>query len=172
MLNNEKLVRRLKKIFIYLRDNWGITFYRITVESKIPYSSLKYMMDGKFEWKLNHLLSIVDFLNRNNVKVSLEELLNFDKKIPLSKFLNTDKADFKKVIDDEEHKYKRHIKFNYNKPLNFHRESEELAKEIVRSIKESPLFLNKKISVGLKISSNNFDFHKDMIFVNGKKLKD
>ena len=172
MLNNEKLVRRLKKIFTYLRDNWGITFYRIAVESKIPYSSLKYMMDGNFEWKLNHLLSIVDFLNRNNVKISLDELLNFDDKTPLSKFMNTEKADFKKVIFSDEHKYIKNSVWAINKRPSFQKETEELTKEIVEIIKDSPLFTNKKISVGLQVSGKNFDYHQDINFLNGKKLKD
>ena len=80
MLDNIKLNRRLKRIIKDLRERWNITPYRIAVESDIPHSSLKYMIDGKFEWKLNHLLSFVDFLNRNNCKVSLRDLLDFDEK--------------------------------------------------------------------------------------------
>ena len=178
MLNNEKLVRRLKKIFIYLRDNWGITLYRIAVESQIPHSSLKYMMDGKFEWKLNHLLSIVDFLNRNNVKISLEELLNFDDKTTLSQIMNTEKADFREVIYGDKEGYKAFVKSGESviprvvKPRGFITEAQELTQEITERIKESPLFKNQRISVGIKISDKNFDFHQDLNFLNGKKLKD
>ena len=67
-----------------MREDWGIKPYRIAVETKIPHSCLKYMVDDKFEWKLNHLLSIVDFLNRNNAKISLNDLLDFKIKKPLS----------------------------------------------------------------------------------------
>ena len=178
MLNNEKLVRRLKKIFIYLRDNWGITLYRIAVESKITHSSLKYMIDGKFEWKLNHLLSIVDFLNRNNVKISLEELLNFDDKTTLSQIMNTEKADFREVIYGDKEGYKAFVKSGESviprvvKPRGFITEAQELTQEITERIKESPLFKNQRISVGIKISDKNFDFHLDLNFLNGKKLKD
>jgi len=63
MLDNDKLNRRLKKIFKELKDKWRLTPYRIAVETGIPHSSLKYMVDGKFEWKLNHMLAVVDFLN-------------------------------------------------------------------------------------------------------------
>ena len=178
MLNNEKLNRRLKKIFTYLRDNWGITLYRIAVESKIPHSSLKYMIDGKFEWKLNHLLSIVDFLNRNNVKISLEELLNFDDKTTLSQIMNTDKADFREVIYGDKEGYKTFVKSGESiipkavRPRGIMIESEELTQEITERIKESPLFKSHRISVGIKISDKNFDFHQDLNFLNGKKLKD
>ena len=98
MLNNEKLNKRIKKIFSYLRKNWDIKPYRIAVETKIPHSSLKYMVDEKFDWKLNHLLSIIDFLNQNNIIISLDDLLNFDDNKPISEIMNTDKADFKSVI--------------------------------------------------------------------------
>lgn len=178
MLNNEKLVRRIKKIFIYLRDNWGITTYRIAVESKIPHSSLKYMLDDRFEWKLNHLLSFVDFLNRNKVKISLEELLNFDDKTPLSQIMNTEKADFREVIYSDKKGYKTFIKSGESiipkviKPRDFITEAQELTQEITEHLKESPLFKNQKISVGLKISDKNFDFHEKLNFLNGKKLKD
>jgi len=47
MLNNEKLNRRIIKIMKYLREYWKITPYRIAVESNIPHSSLKYMVDGR-----------------------------------------------------------------------------------------------------------------------------
>ena len=72
MLDNQKLNRRLKRVIKDLKERWGITPYRIAVESDIPHSSLKYMLDGKFEWKLNHLLSFLDFLNRNGAKVSFK----------------------------------------------------------------------------------------------------
>jgi hypothetical protein len=181
MLNNEKLNRRLKKIIKDLREKWGITPYRIAVESNIPHSSLKYMLDGKFEWKLNHLLSFIDFLNRNNAKISLEDLLDFDNKKSLTQFMNSEKADFRQVIygDREGFKnlamagdtipaapYAREIK-----PRDFQVESEGLTQELKEIIKESTLFKNHKISIGLKVSSKNFDFHKDLNFNNGRESK-
>jgi hypothetical protein len=181
MLNNEKLNNRLKKIFKYLRENWGIKRYRIALETNISHSSLKYMIDEKFEWKLNHLLSIIDFLNRNNVKISLDNLLDFDNTKTISQIMNTENADFRKVIYGEK-KYKLlttkdkpidAIKSNKlkNKPGNFQRESENLVKEITENIKESSLCDKHKISFGLKISGKNFDFHRDLNFSGGKQLK-
>ena len=170
MLNNEKLNRRIKKIFSYLRENWDIKPYRIAVETKIPHSSLKYMVDEKFDWKLNHLLSIVDFLNQNNIKISLDDLLNFDDKKSISEIMNIDKADFRSVIYGDSDK--PNINLVIKKPLNIQKESEEMAKEITEVIKESPLFKNYRISYNFKVSDKNFDYHHDITFLNGKKLKD
>jgi|WetSurMetagenome_2_1015567.scaffolds.fasta_scaffold161180_2 hypothetical protein len=181
MLNNEKLNNRLKKIFKYLRENWGIKRYRIALETNISHSSLKYMIDEKFEWKLNHLLSIIDFLNRNNVKISLDNLLDFENSKTMSQIMNTENADFRKVIYSKK-KYELLtakdkpidiIKSNKskNKPRNFQKESESLVKEIAEDIKESSLYDKHKISFGLKISGKNFNFHKDLKFSNGKQLK-
>jgi hypothetical protein len=182
MLNNEKLNRRLKKIVKDLKEKWGITPYRIAVESNIPHSSLKYMFDGKFEWKLNHLLSFIDFLNRNNAKISLEDLLDFENKKSLSQIMNTEKADFRKVIYGDKEGYKNllgsgdssvplNARIRDIKPKDFQVESEGLTQEISEVVKESPLFKHHKISVGIKVSSKNFDFHKDINFSNGRELK-
>ena len=182
MLNNEKLNRRLKKIIKDLREKWGITPYRIAVESNIPHSSLKYMLDGKFEWKLNHLLSFIDFLNRNNAKISLEDLLDFENKKSLAQIMNSEKADFRQVIYGDKEGYKSFSVSNDSvlpltayarevKPKDFQAESEGLTLEITEIIKESPLFKNHKISIGIKVSSKNFDFHKDVNFSNGRELK-
>jgi hypothetical protein len=172
MLNNSKLNRRIKKIFGYLRENWDIKPYRIAVETKIPHSSLKYMMDGKFEWKLNHLLSITDFLNRNNAIISLSDLLNFDDKKSLAEIMNTKKADFTEVVNSEPGRRKKSVFPKIRKPANIQKESEEITKEISEIIKESPLFKKHRISFNLKVSNNNFDYHQDLNFLNGKKLKD
>ena len=170
MLNNEKLNRRIKKIFNYLKEDWDIKAYRIAVETKIPHSSLKYMVDEKFEWKLNHLLSIVDFLNRNNAIISLDDLLNFDDKKSLSEIMNTKKADFRKVVHVDSDK--SNIIPKIKKPINIQKEAEEIAKEITEIIKESPLFKSHRISFHFKVSDKNFDYHQDITFLNGKKLKD
>ncbi|MCX6164226.1 MAG: hypothetical protein NTU73_05095 [Ignavibacteriae bacterium] len=100
MLDNDKLNKRLKNIFKYLRQNWGIKPYRIAVETKIPHSSLKYMVDGKFEWKLNHLLSVTDFLNRYGANISLTDLLDFKNKKSLEQILDMKKADFRIVLSN------------------------------------------------------------------------
>jgi len=172
MLNNLLLNRRIKKIFNYLRENWDIKAYRIAVETKIPHSSLKYMMDEKFEWKLNHLLAITDFLNRNNVVISLSDLLNFEDKKSIAEIMDTSKADFSKVINSEPGRGKRTQFSKGRKPANIQKESEEITKEISEIIKESPLFKKHRISFNLKVSNKNFDFHQDLNFLNGKKLKD
>ena len=171
MLNNDKLIRRLKKIVKYLKERWGITPYRIALESNIPHSSLKYMMDGKFDWKLNHLLSIVDFLNRNNAKISLTDLLDFDSKKSLSEIMNDANADFRQVIYRDVKALQTNVAPEVKKPVDSQKESEILANELTEIIKEHPLFKNHRISIGLKISDKNFDFKKDLRFDNGKVAK-
>ena len=170
MLDNNKLNKRIKKIFKELKDKWRITLYRIAVESNIPHSSLKYMLDGRFEWKLNHLLSIIDFLNRYNTKISLRDLLDFDNKKSLSQIMNTENADFRMAF--------RKIKLIPQKPANkikesidYKAESEGLTKDIAEVIEESLLFKNNKIKVGIKINGKNFDFQKNISFSNEKKSK-
>jgi hypothetical protein len=170
MLDNDKLNKRLKKIFKDLKEKWKITFYRIAVESNIPHSSLKYMLDGKFEWKLNHLLSIIDFLNHYGAKISLPDLLDFKNKKPMSQIMNTEKADFREAYYNKKPVYKKPIQ-TVKKSLDFKVESESLTEEIADVIKETSLFKNSKISVGLKVSRKNFDFKKNINFVAGKLLK-
>ena len=172
MLNNAKLTSRIRKMFKILREKWGITTYRIAVETDIPHSSLKYMMDEKFDWKLNHLLSFVDFLNRNNVKISIEDLLDFENKKSFSQIMNLEKADFRQVIfGDKESLKKFPLGKRPLKPKNFQEESEGLTKELTEIIRDSSLIDKHKISLGLKISGKNFDFHSDVNFSNGKLLK-
>jgi len=171
MLNNLLLNRRIKKIFGYLRENWDIKPYRIAVETKIPHSSLKYMMDGKFEWKLNHLLSIVDFLNRNNAKISLTGLLDFESKKSMSEIMNDANADFRPVIYADLRALQAKATLEIKKPANSQKESEELVRDLTEIIKENPLFKNYKISIGLKVSDKNFDFKKELKFENGKQSK-
>lgn len=173
MLNNIKLNRRIRKIFKMLNEKWGISIYRIAVETEIPHSSLKYMMDERFEWKLNHLLSIIDFLNRNSVKISLKDLLDFENNKPLSQIMNADKADFREVASGLKEGYRRRLNTGQNtaKQRNFQMETEGLLREITDVIRESPLMPLNKISVGVKISGKNFEFHNDLNFLKGKLIK-
>jgi hypothetical protein len=177
MLDNDKLLRRFKKIIKYLKERWGITPYRIAVEANIPHSSLKYMMDGKFEWKLNHLLSFVDFLNRNNAKISLTELLDFTDKKSLNDILNFENADFRPVLYGDKEGFKQFInpvesKPQKEKPVDSKTEADILTQDLVEVIKENPLYKNYQISFEINISNKNFDFKKDLKFGYGKKLKD
>ena len=171
MLNNDKLLRRIKKIVKYLKERWGITPYRIALESNIPHSSLKYMMDCRFEWKLNHLLSIVDFLNRNNAKISLTDLLDFDSKKSLSEIMNEANADFRQVIYRDVKALQTNVAPEVKKPVDSQKESEILANELTEIIKENPLFKNHRISLDIRIKDKNFDFKKDLRFDNGKVAK-
>jgi hypothetical protein len=169
MLNNDKLIKRLFKIFKELKDKWGLTRYRIAVETNIPHSSLKYMMDDKFEWKLNHLLSIVDFLNRNNAKTSLKDLFDFDNKKSLSDIIDFKNADFRDVFYRVPLETRIKKPLEIKKPANPKAEAEELIKDITEAIKDNTLFKNHKITLGLKISDKNFDFKKELKFDKGKK---
>jgi hypothetical protein len=170
MLDNDKLNKRLKNIFKYLRKNWGIKLYRIAVETGIPYSSLKYMVDSKFEWKLNHLLFIIDFLNRYGAKISLKDLLDFKNKKSLSQIMNTKNANFREANIHKQRGYKKPVRVE-KKLVDFKVESKSLAEEITDAIKDTSLFKNSKITVGLKVSGKNFDFQKSINFVNGKITK-
>ena len=170
MLDNDKLNKRLKNIFKYLRENWGIKAYRIAVETNIPHSSLKYMVDEKFEWKLNHLLSITDFLNRYNAKISLNDLLDFKNKKSLSQIMNTEKADFRETIFRKRSGSKIPIRTE-KKPVDFKVETENLIQEIIETIEESHLVKNSKIKVGLKVNGKNLNFQKNLSFANGKLSK-
>lgn len=180
MLDNDKLNRRLKKIFKELKEKWRLTPYRIAVETGIPHSSLKYMVDEKFEWKLNHLLAVIDFLNRYGAKISLKDLLDFDNKKSLSQIMNADEADFREAIFKSRIK---NIKKLYGKspyfpktekepkPIDTKKETELLTQEIAEVIKENRLFKNSKITVGVKINGKNLDFKKNLNFANGKQIK-
>jgi len=176
MLDNDKLNRRLKKIFKMLKDKWRLTPYRIAVETGIPHSSLKYMVDEKFEWKLNHLLSIIEFLNRNGVKVSLTDLLDFNNKKSLSQIINDEKADFKSVVIRErsvfagtkEKKTKKQGNLKTAADIELKSEAENLTSEISEIIKENRLYANSKITVNVKINGKNFDFAKSLNFGKSK----
>jgi len=180
MLDNQKLNRRVKRIIKDLKEKWGITPYRIAVESNIPHSSLKYMLDGKFEWKLNHLLSFVDFLNRNNCKVSMEDLLDFESKMAISKIIDSEHADFRKVVYAGREGYESFMEskdgsmpaapYARGKSTNFQAESESMIADVTEIIKESIIFKNSKIDFNIKISSKNIEYKKDMSFVNGKEV--
>lgn len=170
MLDNDKLNRRLKKIFKELKIKWNITFYRIAVESNIPHSSLKYMLDGKFEWKLNHLLSITDFLNRYGAKISLTDLLDFNEKKSISQIMNIEKADFREAYYNKKLIYGMPVRIE-KKPVDVKVETYGLSQEIVDVIKENSLFKNSKITVSLKITGKNIDFKKSISSANGKISK-
>jgi len=170
MLDNDKLNKRLKNIFKYLKQNWGIKAYRIAVETGIPHSSLKYMVDSKFEWKLNHLLSVIDFLNRYGAKISLKDLLDFKEKKSLAQIMDLKNADFREAYYRSKMIFKKPVKVE-KKPVDFKVESEGLTQEIADVIKETSLFKKSKISVGLKITGKNFNFQKNISFVNGKSSK-
>lgn len=177
MLNNNKLNRRLKKIFKELKEKWRLTPYRIAVETGIPHSSLKYMVDGKFEWKLNHMLAVVDFLNRYGAKTSLTDLLDFDEKKSLGQILNMNKADFRgTLLDVKRGRGKASAKpikpiVKKTKPIDYKAETDSLIEEIADVVKESLLRKNSKIVVGLKINGKYINFQKNISFVNGKLSK-
>ncbi|MBI5402692.1 MAG: hypothetical protein HY959_04785 [Ignavibacteriae bacterium] len=174
MLDNQKLNRRLKRIIKDLKEKWGITPYRIAVESNIPHSSLKYMLDGKFEWKLNHLLSFLDFLNRNNAKVSLEDLLDFENKKSLSEIMDANKADFREVIyaaKDDFKTTKSGKIIRQQKPVDFIYEAENLCNDITDVLKESALFKNTKIIVNIKLTGKSQEYSKEFGFANAKPIK-
>jgi hypothetical protein len=178
MLDNDKLNRRLKKIFKELKVKWRVTPYRIAVETGIPHSSLKYMVDAKFEWKLNHLLAITDFLNRYGAKVSLSDLLDFNAKKSLAEIIKFESADFREVVFK---KKIRHYDRYYNNfiskkadlkkssPADLKAEAENLADEISDLVKESGIHNFKKVFVGLKITGKNLDFQKNMNITTGKR---
>jgi hypothetical protein len=179
MLDNDKLNRRLKKILKELKEKWRITPYRVAVETGIPHSSLKYMVDGKFEWKLNHLLAIVDFLNKYGAKTSITELLDFENKKSLTQIMNMKDADFRRIkIKDKSFLKKAAFKNLDNldktkagKSKDAKTEAEELSMEIADVVKDNRLFKSNKIVIGLKVNGKNFNFQKNLSFSNGKQKK-
>jgi hypothetical protein len=174
MLDNDKLNRRLKKIFKELKDKWRLTPYRIAVETGIPHSSLKYMVDGKFEWKLNHMLAVVDFLNRYGAKTSLTDLLDFDEKKSLGQILDMEKADFRIALSNVKkrgpgkasYKTSKPIKpfVKETKPVDLKVETDSLIQEIAEVVKENRLYKKSKIVVGLKINGKDINFQKEIKF--------
>jgi hypothetical protein len=174
MLDNDKLNKRLKNIFKYLRQNWGIRLYRIALETKIPHSSLKYMVDKKFEWKLNHLLSVTDFLNRYGAKTSIANLLDFDEKKSLGQILDMKKADFRVALGNvkrgrgkaSDKKVVKPIKpiVKETKPLDYKIETDSLIQDIAEVVKDNLLYKKSKIVVGLKINGKDINFQKEIKF--------
>jgi hypothetical protein len=165
MLDNDKLNRRLKKIFKELKEKWRLTPYRIAVETGIPHSSLKYMVDGKFEWKLNHMLAVVDFLNRYGAKTSLTDLLDFDEKKSLVQILNMDKADFRgALLDGKRGRGKASAKpvKPISKPIDSKVEADSLIQDITDVVKYNRLYKKSKIVIGLKINGKDINFQKDL----------
>jgi len=165
MLDNDKLNRRLKKIFKELKEKWRLTPYRIAVETGIPHSSLKYMVDGKFEWKLNHMLAVVDFLNRYGAKTSLTDLLDFDEKKSLGQILNMEKADFRgALLDGKRGRGKASSKpvKPISKPIDSKVEVDSLIQDITDVVKDNRLYKKSKIVVGLKINGKDINFQKEM----------
>lgn len=165
MLDNDKLNRRLKKIFKELKDKWRLTPYRIAVETGIPHSSLKYMVDGKFEWKLNHMLAVVDFLNRYGAKTSLTDLLDFDEKKSLGQILDMDKANFRGALGlvkrgrGKASSKKPVVK--ETKQVDYKVEADTLIQDITEIVKDNLLYKKSKISVGVKINGKDINFQKD-----------
>lgn len=166
MLDNNKLNKRLNKIFKELKERWRLTSYRVAVETGIPHSSLKYMKDGKFEWKLNHLLAVVDFLNRYGAKVSLKDLLDFKDKKSLSQILNMEKANFREALANiHVGRGNKSIKpKKVTTEINPKQEADYLIGEIADVIKDNRLYKKSKINVGLKINGKNFNFQKEIKF--------
>ena len=176
MLDNAKLTRRLKRIFKELREKWGVTSYRIALESNIPHSSLKYMVENRFEWKLNHLLSILDFLSRNKAKVYLTELMDFDNKKIVSDYLDMSKADFRPVLTNvsEQGKKRRGKQYDSKKKYKidaFHYETDLFFSEIIDMVKENPFFKNSRIDISVKIADKNNEYSKKFVYKEGKEIK-
>jgi len=171
MLDNNKLNRRLKKIFKELKEKWRLTPYRIAVETGIPHSSLKYMVDGKFEWKLNHMLAVVDFLNRYGAKTSLTNLLDFDEKKSLSQILNMENANFRGVLLVVK---RGRVKVSGKKPVkpvaketrqvDYKVEADTLIQDITEIVKDNRLFKKSKINVGVRINGKDINFQKEIKF--------
>jgi hypothetical protein len=172
MLDNDKLNRRLNKIFKELKDKWRLTSYRIAVGTGIPHSSLKYMRDLKFEWKLNHLLAVVDFLNRYGAKTSLNDLLDFNEKKSLSQILNMEKADFRVALSNvkrgrQKYSDKKDAKpikpiVKGTKPVDYKVEADSLIQDIAEVVKDNLLYKKSKIVVGLKINGKDINFQKEL----------
>ena len=159
MLNNIKLNKRLLKVFNELSENWNVTYYRIAIETKIPHASLKYMRDNRFEWKLNHLLSITSFLERYGVKVSLKNLLNFEEKIPYEKIFNLKAANFKKLFEKNK---KVRVTEKYEKAkiekIDNQKEANNLKKEIEDIVEYAMVDKRFKAIIELRITGNKFKY--------------
>ena len=76
MFNNKALNSKIKKLLKDLKREKGISLYRVAKETSIPHSSMKYMLDNRFEWKLNHLHRLVTFLKKYMGNISFDDLLN------------------------------------------------------------------------------------------------
>ncbi len=166
MLDNDKLNRRLKKILKELKEKWRLTPYRIAVETGIPHSSLKYMVDSKFEWKLNHMLAIVDFLNRYGAKTSLTDLLDFNEKKSLGQILNMEKADFRGALLEGKRPHgkasgKKSVA-KETKQVDYKVEAESLIQDITEIVKDNRLYKKSKIVVGLKINGKDINLQKEI----------
>ena len=171
MLDNDKLNRRLKKIFKELKEKWRLTPYRIAVETGIPHSSLKYMVDGKFEWKLNHMLAVVDFLNRYGAKTSLTNLLDFDEKKSLGQILNMENANFRGALlvvkrGRGKETGKKPVKpiAKETRQVDYKVEADTLIQDITEIVKDNLLYKKSKISVGVKINGKDINLQKEIKF--------
>ena len=76
MFDNKSLNLKIKKLLKNLKKEHGITLYRVAKETSIPHSSLKYMLDNRFEWKLNHLYSLINYLKKYLHEISIDSLLS------------------------------------------------------------------------------------------------
>lgn len=168
MLNNVELNRRINKLFKLLKEQWRILAYRIAVESGIPHASLSYMRRGKFEWKLNHLLAIVDFLKRYGVKTSVSDLLDFSGKKTFNQIFDMKDADFREVHKNK--KVRGHKPFTKKKSvkkeseLDPKLETDTIMYELNEVVKDSRLYKNAKIVIGVKINGKNINFRKEIKF--------
>ena len=169
MLDNKKLNKRIQKIFKDLKDKWRLTPYRIAVETGIPHSSLKYMNDELFDWKLNHLLAIVDFLNRYGVMVSISDLLDFSERKTFDQIFDTKNADFRGALlvvrkGRGKAPIKKPIKTIIKEvtPVDFKIEADTLIQEITEVVKDNRLYKKSKIHVGVKINGKDINFQKEL----------
>ncbi len=126
------------------------------------------MVDGKFEWKLNHMLAVVDFLNRYGAKTSLTDLLDFDEKKSLGQILNMDKADFRgALLDGKRGRGKSSGKkpvVKETKQVDYKAEAESLIQDITEIVKDNRLYKKSKISVGVRINGKDINFQKEIKF--------
>ncbi|MBI5403889.1 MAG: hypothetical protein HY959_10855 [Ignavibacteriae bacterium] len=169
MLNNIELNRRIRKLLRELYDNWRIASSRIAVDSGVPSASLSYMIRGKFEWKLNHLLSIMDFLTRHGVKVSLPDLFDFNRKIPFKKIFDMKNADFSDVITRNSRRKKNRLTpkkkiTEKKKDINLKKEIETILFDIGEVVKENRLYKKNKILIQMKMEGKNYTFQKEIKF--------
>jgi hypothetical protein len=169
MLNNVVLNRRINKLFRVLKKKWGIATHRVAVESGIPYASLNYMKQERFDWKLNHLLAIIGFLKRYGVKTSLSDLLDFNGKKSFDQIFDLKKANFSVIVNRiKQEKAKKYVNKKSlpekKKEINPVREIETILFEIGEVVKENLLYKNNKIVVGVKISGKNYNYQKEIKF--------